>query len=84
MNGHCGGKAPGKLPLLVGDPVDVCPVVLGQEAAELAQLATDMINGIPVPGTPTPFVADLARLVEGWKIQIKEQREAAAGVTRGQ
>lgn len=80
MNGHCGGIAPGPLPLLMGPPVDVCPVVLAQPAAAVEALAVDLFRGLPAPHTPTPFVQGLMRLVDEWKAA----RAAAAGGAHGQ
>lgn len=79
MNGSCGGIAPGPLPLLLGPPVDVCPVVLAQPAAAVEWLAADLLRGLPPPAIPTPFVVGVMRLVDEWKAA-----RAAAGGAHGQ
>lgn len=38
LNGNCGGEAPGRLPLLLGD-VSRCPTAMGLEDPEVLELA---------------------------------------------
>lgn len=80
LNGRCGGEAPGRLPLLVGEPVDVCPVALALAEPEAAQLAQALpsawgsgdLAGGPRSAIPPRYRAALG-LAERWLSEWKSQ-----------
>lgn len=80
MSGNCGGLVPKMLPLLVGPPVDRCPVWLGhqEDAVEIERLAADIYTGmVSPPSDGTPFVKSLTRQIAAWKRPPVEDEEGA-------
>jgi hypothetical protein len=53
LNGMCGGVAPGRLPILVGDAVDRCPTAMGMQDPEVLRAANALARaGIDPKGNP--------------------------------
>ena len=85
MNGHCGGIAPGRLPILIGD-VDRCPVAMGREdqgVMEAAQiLAGPNTEGLlaKVEASALPYRwRILQALAASWRAEWLAMNEAGHG-----
>lgn len=81
MNGNCGDIAPGPLPLLVGNAVDRCPVVLGHgdDAPAVAPLAGALFRDEHQADPPeTPFMRSLRRTVAEWRKELSDRASANA------
>lgn len=73
-NGWCGERSPGRLPILVGEPVDVCPAALGQDDPEALRLAA-LVPSPDEPDAPLtefrahelpPYYRDWLRVTRAW------------------
>lgn len=64
MNGYCGGIAPGRLPILIGD-VDRCPVAMGHEDPSVME-AANFLAGPHSDGLLSK--TDAATLPVRWRI----------------
>jgi hypothetical protein len=75
MNGNCGTKkAPGRLPVLIGDPVDLCPIGAAKSDEEvlfwagLVPTAFDdgLMAGIPAFHLP-PRLRAVLQMSRAWR-----------------
>lgn len=61
----------------------VCPVVLGMEAEDIAQMAVDLMNDVDIQPIMTPFVRDLIRFLEPLKSAVKLLKQEETGEQDG-
>lgn len=68
---------------MIGKPVMVCPVVLGREAEDIAQMAVDLMNDVDIQPIMTPFVRDLIRFIAPLKSAVKLLKQEESGEQYG-
>ncbi len=78
MLGHCGGVAPGLLPLLIEPPVTRCPTAMGRHDSDVLQLAElvpnrfgpGLVDGIPLISLP-PRERKAVAMARDWLAQYR-------------